>query len=205
MAAKPGYDWFYTYYRDRALHRLNLATGTDELIFDDFHWSANNWLDAHGNRIVFHNVDRPTNSRRAVVRSLGESDEIELPVPIEGGQWSPDGSEIAGFFRQAGEILICSPDGARCETLQGVDGPVQGSSPMWSHDGTQIYYLAWPEEGSCCVAWRINRDGSGQREMAALPDLSFANSYYAVGTDGALYYNHLDLSTDEIWMAEIDD
>lgn len=190
------------YYRDRALHKMNLSTGTDELIFDDFHWSANNWLDAHDNRIVFHNVDRPTNSRRTVVRSLGESDEIELPVPIQGGQWSPDGSEIAGFYRETGEIMICSDDGARCETIENAGGVVRGSNPMWSHDGAQIYYLARPEEGVCCVAWRVNRDGSDPQKIAALPGFSFANSYYGIGTDGMIFYNHLDQSTNEIWLAE---
>ena len=190
------------YYRGRSLHRLNLATGTDDLIFDDFHWSSNNWLDARDDRIVFHNVDRPTSSRRTVVRSLGESEEIELPVPIEGGQWSPAGDEVLGFYRQTNEIYVCSDDGSRCEPLQSGGSVVLGLRPIWSRDGSQIYYLSRPDEGTCCALWRINRDGSNRQEVAALPGFSFANSNYAVAADGAVLYNYLDQSTNEIWLAE---
>ena len=193
------------YYRGRALHRLSPTDGSDTQVFADFHWSSHNWLTAHGNRISYHNIDRPNDQHRTVVRELGESTEIELPVPIEAAQWTANGKELIGWLRQTGELLICRPGAESCRNIESDGKNVTGAWPKWSNDGQQIYFLRGTDEGECCTLWRIDIDGASQTRIADLTGFESDNSYYGVDATGDIFYNHLDRSTGEIWLAEIDD
>ena len=194
------------YYRDRSLHRLDPADGSDTKIFSDFHWSTRNWLNAHGNRITYHEKDRATGLVRTVVREISEGAESELPVPIEGAQWSADGKELLGWFRQTGELLICNVEQATCRNI-GNDGSNVISSyyAMWSNDGRQIYFITGTDTLACCTLWRIDSDGSNRKEVADLSGFQGENGYYGVDANGDIFYNHLDRSTDEIWLAEVNE
>ena len=193
------------YYRDRSLHLLDPADGSDTQVFSDFHWSTRNWLDASGDRITFHNIDRPNRLQKTFVRELGESDEIELPVPIEAAELSADASEVVGFYRATGEIYICHIDALRCQGIE-VDGkPLTGFNPAWSPDERQVYFLHYDDAGGCCTLSRVDRDGNNIVEIAVLADFEGANSFYIIATDGGVIYNHVDRSTEEIWLAVIED
>ncbi len=194
------------YYRDRALHRLNPADGSDTQIFSDFHWSTNNWLSAQGNRITYHNPDRTIGQRRTVVREIPEGVEIELPVPIEGAQWSADGKELMGWFRQTGELLMCNVELATCRNISNEGSNVTSAYyAMWSIDRQQIYYLKGTDKLACCALWRVDADGSNKKYIAELTGFQGQNSYYGVDVNGDIFYNHLDRSTDEIWLAEFNE
>ena len=193
------------YYRGRSLHRLSPSDGSDTQVFADFHWSSRNWLTAYGDRISYHFIDRPSGEQRTLVRELGESAEIELPVPIEAAQWSIDGKELIGWFRQTGELLICNPEAATCRNIESDGKSVIGTRPLWSNDGQQIYYLRFNDEGECCTLWRVDADGANKKQIAELPGHDMQNSYYGIDADGNIFYNHLDRSTDEIWLAVIDE
>lgn len=193
------------YYRGRSLHELNPNDGSDSEVFADFHWSSRNWLDAHGDRITFHNIHRPTRMQKTIVRTLGEATEIELPVSIEAAQWSIDGTELIGWHRQTGELLICRPGAQACQNIESDGAPLQGARPAWSRDGQSIYYLLHLDSGECCALWRIDRDGSNNTRIGELPDYEFDNSYFGVDADGAIIYNHVDRSSEEIWLAVIEE
>ena len=190
------------YYRDRALHRLNPVDGSDTEVFSDFHWSSRNWLNAHGNKVTYHKIDRPSRQQQTVVREIGEGAETELPVPIEGAQWSNDGNELLGWHRRTAEILICRPEQAVCRNIVRDGENVLGGYPMWSNDELQLYYLVGTDKASCCALWRIDSDGSNQQYIAELTGFTGRNSYYGIDVNGAIFYNHLDRSTNEIWIAE---
>lgn len=190
------------YYRGRTLHRIDPSNGSDSEMFADFHWSSRNWLTASGDRISYHNIDRPNGIQRTVVRSLGESAEIELPVPIEAAQWSVDGTELIGWFRQTGELLICNPDSAACRNLENDGEIVIGTRPMWSNDGQHIYFVRFNDDGECCMLWRVNRDGGDKQQIVELSGHDLQNSYYGIDADGKIFHNYLDHSTDEIWLAD---
>jgi len=193
------------YYRDRALHRLNPKDGSDTQIFADFHWSSRNWLNAHGNRVTYHKIDRPNRRQETVVREIGEGTESKLPVPIEGAQWSDDGRELLGWHRQTGELLVCNVEEATCSNISNGGENIRGVYPMWSNDGQQIYYLLGTDKASCCALWRIDRDGSNKKYAAELAGFQGDNSYYGVDSNGDIFYNHLDRGTDEIWIAEVNE
>jgi hypothetical protein len=182
-----------------------MSDGSDTEVFADFHWSSRNWVTAYGDRISYHFIDRPNGVQRTVVKELGESSEIELAVPIEAAQWSIDGQELVGWFRQTGELLICNPDAAACRNIENDGENVFGARPRWSSDGQEIYYLRYSDSGECCALRRIDIDGNGDEYVAELPGFDMQNSYYGIDASGNIFYNHLDRSTDEIWLATIDE
>ena len=191
------------YYRDRSLHRLNPADGSDTVVFSDFHWSTRNWVAAYENRITYHQQDRTIGERRTIVREIGEDVERELPVPIEGAQWSPDGSELLGWFRNTGELLICNPEQGTCRNIENDDGNVTSAYyAIWSKDGRQVYYIRGTEKLSCCALWRVDADGSNEQYVADLAGFQGENGLYGVDANGAIFYNHVDRSTNEIWLAK---
>lgn len=192
------------YYADRSLHRLSPETGDDERVFADFHWSSRNWLDAHDDKITYHKINRPTGDKETVVRSLGESDEVELAVPIEAAEWSPGGTELVGFFRKTGEIMVCRPGDATCRSIESDGSPVTGTRPTWSADGERIYYLRQNVDGKCCDLWRIELDGTDNIKLVGLEGFSARDNNYAV-RDGAVFYNHTDNGHEEVWLAVLDD
>lgn len=193
------------YYRGRSLHLLNPADGSDTQVFSDFHWSTRNWLDASRDRITYHNIDRPNRLQRTFVRELGESDELELPVPIEAAVFTADATEIVGFYRATGEIYVCQADASRCQGINDDGQLVTGLNPAWSHDERQVFFLQYDESGKCCALWRIDRDGGRKQRVAMLTDFETANSLYGIATNGDIVYNHVDRSTEEIWLAVIED
>ncbi len=193
------------YYRGRSLHRLDPADGSDTLLIADFHWSSRNWLAAFGDRISYHEIDRTNGKQRTVVRHLGESEEIELPVPIEAAQWSADGTELVGWFSRTGELLVCSAESATCRNIVHNGENLLGLRPIWSNDGQKIYFLTLADNSECCKLWRIDSDGGERQYIAALAGYDFQNSFYGVAEDGSIFHNHLDHSTDEIWLVDITD
>lgn len=192
------------YYRGRSLYRLDPSSGSDTQVFADFQWSSKNWLDAHGDRITYHNIDRPTGDQRTVVRSLGEGNEIELPVPIEGAQWSADGKELLGHYRRTGELLICKADGSSCRNIYENGEALIGARAKWSLDGSQIYFLRNSEADPFVTLWRVDVDGANKIKIANLPNFEFESSYINISADGGVFYNHVDRSASEIWVATLE-
>jgi Tol biopolymer transport system component/DNA-binding winged helix-turn-helix (wHTH) protein len=193
------------YYRGRSLYRLNLADGSDAQVLEDFHWSSRNWLDTFRNRMTFHKVDRTTGERHTVIRSFEASDEIELPVPVEAAQWSPDGEELLGFYRGTGDLMICRADASGCRSIKHDGAPLRGWRPMWSRDGTQIYYVRLTPDSDLWTLWRVERDGTNSAELADLPGFEADNSHIDFTEDGAVFYNHRDDRANEIWLATADE
>lgn len=194
------------YYHDRSLHVLDLDDGSDSELYADFHWSSRTWLAIQGEQLTYHEVDRPAQQRRTVVREIGESDITELGVAIEGAQWSTDGSMLLGSHRQTNTVVICSSSGSPCRPIESDGQPIDGFRPEWSTDERQVYFLRKDNSGDCCALWRVDRDGGGRAEpVGQLEGFQQDNSYYGIDAGGNVVYNHMDDSTDEIWLAIIDE
>jgi hypothetical protein len=79
-----------------------------------------------------------------------------------------------------------------------------GTRPRWSNDGLQIYYLRYTDAGECCALRRVDAIGENDGQIAELGGFDMQNSYYGIDADGNIFYNHLDRSTDEIWLAAVE-
>ena len=191
------------YHRDRSLHRLFRDEGRDDKVLDDFHWSSRTWALAHGERLYFHEFDKAEGSQRAVILDLETGEEATLPIMLVAAEWSAAGDELLGFVRGDG-IYICNVGALQCSPVVNAGEIVRGLRPKWSPDERQIYYLRHSEKGECCTLWGINRDGTDNRELVALPGYELKNSYFGVDHEGMIFYNHPDRSTAEIWLAAVE-
>lgn len=193
------------YYRNRSLHRIDPDTGVDERVLDDFHWSTRNWLAARGDWLSYQEIDRTAGRKEAVVRNFGESDLQILPVKLEAGQWSADGSRLLGFQQATGEITICVPRENRCSAII-VDGEsMVGREPRWSADEKRAYHRRYLSDGNCCAIWESHVDGSSTRKVVEIPEYAPNYSFFDVGPDDTIYVNYSDNSDDEIWLAVMPD
>lgn len=192
------------YYRDRSLHRLFLDEGRDQEIIADFHWSSRNWVAIHGDQLAYHEYDRASGFQRAAIRDMTTGTEVELPVPIEGAEWSVDGSELLGTVRKPFAIRICELESLQCRPVIHAGTPVLGFRPKWSRDERSIYYLRRSEKGDCCNLWVVDRDGSFNTELFELNGYELEKSYFGIDEQGMVFYNHMDSSADEIWLAAVE-
>ncbi|BAJ65162.1 TolB family protein [Anaerolinea thermophila] len=97
-------------------------------------------------------------------------------------QWSPDGEEIA-FTYNAGDgqgtsIYLIRPDGSGLRKLAS-----RAAEPVWSPDGSQIYFFS--NLTGQVEIWRIRRDGSGLQQVSSLyPQVNVDHSL-RISPDGA--------------------
>jgi Tol biopolymer transport system component len=84
--------------------------------------------------------------------------------------WSPDGTAIAFQGGVYGNIYVVNPDGSGLRRLTPTEHPFTGySGPAWSPDGTKVLFFAGAP--GMHDIWVVNRDGSGERAVAAEPSL----------------------------------
>lgn len=188
------------YYENRNLVRQDLDEGRIETVLEDFHWSTRNWIAIHDNRIAYQEVDREASTQRTVVLDMSDDTLRELPAKIEGMTWSRDGSELLGFVRNPGDILICGAESLDCEPVSNLGEPVRGYLPRWSRDEQQIFYLRQSEARECCDLWVVNRDGSDARSLTHLDSFDYQSGYFGVTDQGEIFYNMIDGGDDEIWL-----
>ncbi|WP_322506655.1 hypothetical protein [Anaerolinea sp.] len=101
---------------------------------------------------------------------------------VQWQQWSPDGEEIA-FTYNAGDgqgtsIYLIRPDGSGLRKLAS-----RAAEPVWSPDGSQIYFFS--NLTGQVEIWRIRRDGSGLQQVSSLyPQVNVDHSL-RISPDGA--------------------
>ena len=182
----------------------HLDEGRIETVLENFHWSTRNWIAVFDNQIAHQEIDRAAGLQRSVVLNVSDGSIRELPAKIEGMTWSRDGSELLGFIRSPGDILICDAADLDCDTVSHLGEPVRGYLPRWSRNEQRIFFLRQSEARVCCDLWVVNRDGSDARSLTHLDGFGYEGSYFGVTDQGDVFYNMVDGSSDEIWLVSAD-
>lgn len=78
----------------------------------------------------------------------------------DGVRWSPDGSKVV--FTGSLRIWVMNADGSTPVNLSGTSGQ-QHADPIWSADGTLIYFVADPMTNASL--WVMNANGANQHSI----------------------------------------
>lgn len=101
---------------------------------------------------------------------------------VQWHQWSPDGEEIAFTFNagdgQGTSVYLIRPDGSGLRKLV-----ERAAEPVWSPDGSQIYFLS--NLTGQVEIWRIQRDGSGLQQVSSLSSQVNIEHSLRISPDGA--------------------
>jgi Tol biopolymer transport system component len=85
------------------------------------------------------------------------------------GSWSPDGNRIvfSRFTPTIGndQIFVMAPDGTLASRVQLTANGMRNATPVWSHSGTRIAFVAWQDPHFSI--YTMNEDGSGQTRLTS--------------------------------------
>lgn len=192
------------YYKGRALHRLDPATGLSELVLDDFHWTKQNWLAVHGERLAYRIKSIWPGQARSVTHDLDSGEIRELDEDIAPADWTRDGQALLGRRLGGAELLICSAPDFSCKTIEHDGEPIGGARPRWSHDESHVYFrhARWDKPGYAHIL-AVARGGGEPRRLVEIGPYDPTNMFFAIGSDDSIIWNEIDSSANsEIWLAE---
>ena len=127
------------------------------------------------------------NGSHLMVRDLGSSQEIEIPVPFFYGHsaWSPDGTRLA--LSAAGvqtdrpyEIWTVNGDGTDLRQLTTLGGT--NTFPTWSPDGRQLAFTHEDSLSSLDVLYVVEADGSDPHLILQMPNEIWSPAWSPDGT-----------------------
>jgi len=196
-----GSDQSIYYYKGRSLHRLSPETGLSEQVLDDFHWSAQNFLAVHGNRLAYH----LRGSRRTVIRDLASGDTLSLQEHVFPGEWSQDGKRLLARQRHDSAIVICAEPAFGCEPIPDDNGePVAGARPRWSMDESRVFFRrALPDRPGHAEIWSVPAEGGAARLEAEVGPYDASSMSYDIGEGDVIIWNEFEpAGLSEIWVTD---
>jgi Tol biopolymer transport system component/DNA-binding winged helix-turn-helix (wHTH) protein len=194
--------YFYQSKPTRSLRRIAAAGGASEPIVDGWQWSAQNGarVSPDGSLAIVTQLDdeRPV---ATMIRDLRSGAETPFDETLDLPRWSPDGQWVAGtragtINTAPGDILICPRSGRPCRTLAQT-----GRLPVWSHDGTRVYFIRPHPQGQTLHAVAI--DGGAEQQIVDLRGLDPNDSFYDVGANGAVARVRHEVGRREVWASDL--
>ncbi|MEJ2522913.1 MAG: hypothetical protein P8080_08550, partial [Gammaproteobacteria bacterium] len=189
------------YYKGRTLHRLDPKTGLSEEVLDDFHWSKQNWLAVHGDRLAY-NVK---GARRTEIRDLASGAKRSLQEHILPADWSRDGGRLLGRGTGGTGIMVCAGPELRCQPIRDDSGaPVQGAIPRWSMDESRVFFRdASRSKPGYAEIWSVPAQGGEPRLEAEIGPFEPSGMLFGVAEGDVIVWNEFDVGgISEIWMTE---
>ena len=101
----------------------------------------------------------PQIAEQTLIEDLRSGKQHALAVTIAPGTLVSDGRSVVGETVDGHEVTTCPADGTPCRRL------TRGGRPVWSPDGTQIYFLRDTENAALKELWAISRDGQNARKV----------------------------------------
>lgn len=134
-----------------------------------------------------------------LIRSLESGKEIPLPVALDDRRWSRDGKWIAGYniiSKINNNIVLCPTDGGQCREI------TRGIYPVWSGDGSHLYFQRKGSLRDGAELWSISVNGSNERKIAELRPMNSIAFFYDVSIRDEIVWVQFKPGNHELWLLE---
>jgi Tol biopolymer transport system component len=136
----------------------------------------------------------------AIVQDLKSGGERVLAVPLRTPRWSPDGRTIAGRVNagRSGMVVTCTVESNTCRSL------TPGFSPVWSPDGSRIYFLRDTDSPTIKELWSITAEGDDARRIHdRMGPYGPVDITFDIAPNGEIVWNQFIEGKYELWQAAL--
>jgi len=191
------YLFYYQSYPTRSFRRASVDGMSSVDLIPGWNWAVQYaaQIDPRDS-LVAYTLREGGQGTALVVRDLRSDSETKLSSTIWEPRWSTDSRYLLGTSLGKTDVVVCAVDGGECEEL------AKGFWPLWSGDGSRIFFHRPGTESDVTEVWVMNRDGSDQRRVAKLR-FSFTLSFSAVSRHDQLAWVQLRRGRQELWLAEL--
>jgi serine/threonine protein kinase len=136
---------------------------------------------------------------QTVIEDVKSRKQHSLALPLLPGRWSPDGHTIVGHTIGGPPVIaMCPVDGTACRRL------TAGRLPVWSGDGSRIYFLRDSATPALKELWSMTADGSDQRKMFdRLGPYRAIDAIFDVSRRGEIIWSQFIEGRHELWQATL--
>jgi Tol biopolymer transport system component len=198
---------FYENLETQSVQTVAPEGGPPRLMFADFSWERNMWLDwsPDGSHAAFVRID-PTNPEtpRVFVREIDTAAEWPMHAEMRSvPDWSNDGASLLGMGARG--IVICPLTGEQCEQV--VERPGI-SFPRWSSDNSRVFFVQRSRSLPSGL-WRelrvVDRNGESDRHLMNIGPLHpIGGPFQVLPDDRIVWTQHIEGEI-QILRAEVSD
>jgi hypothetical protein len=149
-------------------------------------WETQNGakVDSKGERILYTRAESGVSPVTVVREQIGS--EVDLDLPLFDARWSPDDEFVVGTDlgtgAAEGDVLIWRFNIGPLVKL------TKGYAPVWSRDGSRIYFLREGRVTDGAELWSITREGRDEKRIDELKPMSPIAHFYDVSPKGLVVY-----------------
>jgi dipeptidyl aminopeptidase/acylaminoacyl peptidase len=139
----------------------------------------------------------PQIPEQTLIDEIASGAQHPLALPLQPPRWSPDGRMIVGETSTRPRVVAtCPADGGDCIRL----GP--GQKPVWSADGSSIYFLRDTADPAFKELWSTRPDGKDERKLFdQLGPFRQIDVTFDVARDGTVIWSQYIEGRPELWQA----
>jgi len=189
--------FYYQAHPGHSFRKMPVAGGPGTELITDWSWARqyDAQVDPQDRRVAYTLRERGQ-GKALVVRDLATGSERSLGTVIWEPQWSADGRTLLGTSLEETDVVLCPADGGACAEL------AAGFWPLWSGDGSRIFFHRRGRSPERTEIWVMGRDGRDQRQVGELR-FRFDISYSAVSCRDQLAWVQVHRGRQELWLAEL--
>ncbi len=179
--------YFYQHRPTSSFRKISLHDGAITELARGWDWGTHNHarVDPEGRRIIYTRLDKGQPAA-TMIRDVTTGGEAAFTQLLRLVRWSHDGKFIAGTKVKGewaeSEIMVCPADGGVCRTL------TRGYYPLWSSDGTMIYFYKIGRIRDGEQLWAISPDGVGERKIVDLRPTHPIGEFFDVSSTGQVVW-----------------
>ena len=189
--------FYYQVHPGHSFRKMPVAGGSRAEIIADWSWARQYaaQLDPQDRRVAY-TMREVRQAKALVVSDLATGKESRLSTVLWEPQWSADGNYLLGTSIDETQVVLCPLDGGGCAEL------AAGFWPLWSGDGSRIFFHRPGGSPELTEVWVMGRDGRNPRRVGELRS-KFDISFSALSRRDQLAWVQVRRGRQELWLAEL--